>query len=212
MLKVGITGGIGSGKTTVCEVFKTLGIPVYDADTQAKLLMNTDAELKASLQNYFGSDIYHDGILVRHKLAEIIFNDRTALEKVNSWVHPAVTRDFERWCTGQTSPYVLHEAAIIFESDMTCLFEKIIMVTAPDNVRIERVCTRDHVDPETVRKRMIHQWPEKKKIDLADYIVYNDNLHLITPQVMAIHRQLLMIDDANSKENDTFANDFQYLI
>ena len=190
MLKIGITGGIGSGKTTVCKVFETLGIPVYNADTQAKLLMNTDPELKASLQGYFGSDIYVDGILVRHRLAEIIFNDREALEKVNSWVHPAVARDFERWRSMQTSPYVLEEAAIIFESNIMHRFEKIILVTAPEDLRIERVCARDHVAPEAVQKRMANQWPEEKRIALADYVIYNDNLRLITPQVMAIHKSI----------------------
>ena len=191
MFKVGITGGIGSGKTTVCKLFETLGIPVYYADTQAKLLMNTDSELKDSLQNYFGSGIYNDGLLVRHQLAEIIFNDPAALEKVNSWVHPAVARDFERWCILQTSPYVLEEAAIIFESMMSYRFEKVILVTAPDDIRIERVCARDRVSPEIVRKRMANQWTEEKKIKLADYIIHNDNVHQIAPQVMEIHEQLL---------------------
>jgi len=195
MLKVGITGGIGSGKTTVCKMFETLGIPVYYADTQAKLLMNTDPELKASLQGYFGSEIYVDGILVRHQLAEIIFNDPSALEKVNSWVHPAVARDFERWCKMHPSPYVLEEAAIIFESNITQRFEKVILVTAPDDIRIERVCARDQVAPEIVRKRMDNQWPEEKKIALADYVIYNDNVQLIAPQVMSIHKNLLGLSD-----------------
>jgi len=195
MIKVGITGGIGSGKTTVCKVFETLGIPVYNADTQAKMLMNTDPELKATLQDYFGSGIYHDDILVRHQLAEIIFNDQAALEMVNSWVHPAVVRDFEHWCTLQTSPYILEEAAIIFESKIAYRFEKVILVTAPDDIRVERVCARDHVTPEIVRKRMINQWPEEKKIALADYIIYNDNVHLIAPQVIVVHKRLLGIKD-----------------
>ena len=190
-LKVGITGGIGSGKTTVCKIFGTLGIPVYNADTQAKHLMNTDPELKTLLQGYFGNDIYRDGALDRHKLADIIFSDKTALEKVNSWVHPVVARDFEQWCARQTSPYVLEEAAIIFESNLAHRFEKTILVTAPESVRIERVCARDHITPEMVRKRMANQWPEEKKIALADYVIYNDNVQLVTPQVMEIHRQLL---------------------
>ena len=189
----GITGGIGSGKTTVCKVFETLGIPVYDADTQAKRLMNTDLELKAALEDYFGSDIYHEGTIVRHKMAAFIFNDRAALEKVNSWVHPAVARDFEHWRTRQTAPYVLHEAAIIFESKMAYRFEKVILVTAPENIRIERVCVRDRLTPEAVRARMDNQWPEEKKIALADYIICNDNRHMITPQVLEIHRKLLML-------------------
>jgi len=190
-MNIGITGGIGSGKTTVCKVFKTLGVPIYDADTQAKLLMNADTELKAALEGYFGSEIYHEGMLDRRKLAEIIFNDRSALEKVNSCVHPAVARDFEHWRMRQTAPYALEEAAIIFERDIAHRFQKVILVTAPDDLRIERVCARDGVSAETVRKRMANQWPEEKKIALADYIIYNDNQRLIIPQVLEIHRILI---------------------
>ena len=194
MLKVGITGGIGSGKTKVCRVFKTLGIAVYNADTQANRLMNTDPELKAALKDYFGSDIYHnDGTLDRRKLAKIIFNDPASLEKVNDWVHPAVTRDFDHWCTLQKSPYVLKEAAIIFERNMAHLFGKVILVTAPEIIRIKRVCIRSRVTPEVVKERMANQWTDDKKIALADYIIYNDNLRLITPQALEIHKQLLKL-------------------
>ena len=193
MIKVGITGGIGSGKTTVGKVFETLGISVYDADMQAKRLMNTDPELKAALKEYFGNDIYRDEVLERHKLAEIVFNDPIALEKVNAWVHPAVARDFEHWCTLQTSPYVIEEAAIIFESNLAHRFAKVILVTAPDDLRIKRVCARNDVAPEAVRKRMDRQWSEEKKMALADYIIYNDDLRLVIPQVVEIHRQLLKI-------------------
>jgi dephospho-CoA kinase len=192
MFKIGVTGGIGSGKTVVCKVFKTLGIPVYDADTRARLLMNTDPELKAALKGYFGDGIYRDETLDRRQLAEIIFNNPVALEKVNSWVHPAVARDFEQWCNLQTSPYVIEEAAIIFESGMAQRFEKVILVTAPDQLRIERVCVRDQISPELVRKRMDNQWSEERKISLADYIIYNDNEHLITPQVMEIHQAITL--------------------
>ena len=195
--KIGITGGIGSGKTTVCKVFETLGIPVYYADTRAKQLMNCDPALKASLAEYFGNEIYCGGELVRHRLADIIFNDKTALEKVNSWVHPAVAVDFEQWCARQTSQYVLEESAIIFECNLAHRFRKVILVTAPDNVRIERICARDGVTPEVVRQRMINQWPEEKKITLADYMIYNDKTHLITPQIMKIHRQLMSYELLN---------------
>jgi len=189
--KIGITGGIGSGKTTVCMVFETLGVPVYYADARAKQLINTDPSLKAALTGYFGKEIYHGDELDRRKLADIIFNDKTALEKVNSWVHPAVARDFELWCTRQTSPYVLEEAAIIFECNLAHRFDKVILVTAPDNLRIERVCTRENLSPEVVRQRIANQWPEEKKMAMADYIIYNDNIRLITPQILDIHRQLL---------------------
>ena len=193
MLKIGITGGIGSGKTTVCSVFETLGIPVYYADQQAKQLMNTDPELKASIENYFGSDIYHKGTLHRHKLAELIFSNRDALEKVNGWVHPAVARDFENWCQQQSSPYVLEEAAIIFESNLAHRFEKVILVIAPEDLRIGRVCVRDSVAPETVRNRMANQWTEQKKMALSDYIIDNDRQRFLIPQVMKIHQQILRL-------------------
>jgi len=192
MYKVGITGGIGSGKTSVCKVFETLGIPAYYADTRAKQLMNTDAELKAELEGRFGEGIYADGTLNQGKLAEIVFNDPTALEKVNSWVHPAVARDFEYWCSQQTSPYVLEEAAIIFESGLAQRFDKVILVTAPEHVRIERVCARDHVSSEAVRKRMDNQWRDEKKIALADFIIHNDNIQPIIPQVLKIHNFFIL--------------------
>ena len=165
---------------------------MYYADTRAKQLMNTDDKLKNLLAGYFGSDIYHDGILDRRKMADIIFNDKNALEKVNSWVHPAVAHDFEHWCTLQTTPYVLEESAILFESGTTHRFGKIILVTAPDAVRIERVCSRDNVTPDIVHERMANQWPEEKKIALTDYIIYNDNTQLMTPQIIEVHRQLLL--------------------
>jgi dephospho-CoA kinase len=191
MYKVGITGGIGSGKTSACMVFETLGIPVYYADTRAKQLMNTDAELKSELEGYFGKGIYGDGTLNRRRLAEIVFSDPIALEKLNCWVHPAVARDFECWCTLQTSRYVLEEAAIIFESGLAQRFDQVILVTAPEHIRIRRVCARDHSSPETVRKRMDNQWREEKKIALADFIIHNDNEHAIIPQVMKIHQDIL---------------------
>ena len=188
--KVGITGGIGSGKTTACLIFETLGVPVYYADTQAKQLMNTDPELKASITEYFGNNIYCDGILDRKKLAEIVFNDKIALEKLNSWVHPAVARDFELWYSRQISNYVLEEAAIIYESGIADRFDKVILVTAPDEIRIERVCARDGVTPDIVQKRMKNQWSEDKKIALADYIIRNDNDNLLIRQVIDIHEIL----------------------
>ena len=188
--KVGITGGIGSGKTSVCLIFETLGVPVYYADAQAKKLMNNDPEMKFAIADYFGKDIFHEGEINRRKLAEIIFNNKTALQIINSLVHPAVVRDFERWHAQQTSYYTLHEAAIIFESAIEHCFDKIILVTAPDDTRIERVCARDNIKPEDVRERMKNQLPEKKKIELADYIIYNDNQNSIIPQVLKIHKQI----------------------
>ena len=186
--KVAVTGGIGSGKTTICKVFETLGVPVYYADTQAKRLMDYDPELKAAIAGYFGNDIYIDGTLDRRKLAEIVFNDKNALAKLNSLVHPVVARDFDCWSAQQTSRYVIEEAAIVFESGIEHRFDKIILVTAPDDLRIERVCARDNILPETVRQRMKNQWSEEKKIALADYVIHNDSKNMVIPQVLQIHK------------------------
>ncbi|MDR1673483.1 MAG: dephospho-CoA kinase [Bacteroidales bacterium] len=190
MLKIGVTGGIGSGKTTVCRLFETLGIPVYYADDRAKELMDTDPELKNLLQQHFGNDLYRNGKLDRPKLSEFIFNNRTQLQTVNGWVHPAVARDFELWCTRQTSPYVMEESAILFESNSAVRFDKIILVVAPEDMRIERVCLRDNIDSDSVRRRMSNQWSEKKKRELADFVICNDNKHALLPQVEEIHGKL----------------------
>jgi dephospho-CoA kinase len=201
-VKTGITGGIGSGKTTVCRIFEALGIPVYYADAGARQLMNTDPELRSSLKQLFGNDIYNrDGEIARSKLADIIFRDKSALEKVNSLVHPAVARDFIQWSERQTSPYVLEEAAIIFESGIAARFDKVILVTAPEELRVERVSERDRVEPESVLLRIKNQWPEEKKIELADYIIYNDNSQLLIPQVRHIHEQLLQNSKQRTAEN-----------
>ena len=194
MLKVGLTGGIGSGKTMVSRIFEALGIAVYNSDMRAKLLMNTDPELQSALQNCFGSDIYdNDGNLNRPKLAEIIFNDPESLEKVNNCVHPAVFHDFNHWCALQNSPYIIEESAIIFERNIAHQFGKVILVTAPEYVRIKRVCIRDGITPEAVQERMANQWTDDKKKPLADYIINNDNLRSLTPQIMEIHKQLMFI-------------------
>lgn len=196
MLKIGITGGIGSGKTSACRVFETLGIPVYYADDRAKHLMNTDPGLKNLLQTFFGEDIYVNGMLDRRRLAGIIFQNKALLEKVNSWVHPAVARDFAEWCDRQTAPYVLEEAAVLFENGMVERFRKVILVTAPGHLRVKRVCGRDRVSPAAVHMRMENQWSDEQKIDLADYVIYNDESQLLIKQVLYIHQTLLSL--ANS--------------
>ncbi|MDR0712768.1 MAG: dephospho-CoA kinase [Bacteroidales bacterium] len=190
MLKIGVTGGIGSGKTTVCGVFEILGIPVYYADNRAKELMNTDRQLKTLLQEHFGTDLYREGTLNRSLLSALIFNDKKRLRMVNGWVHPAVARDFEDWCCRQSAPYVVEEAAILFESGLSSRFDKMILVTAPEDIRMERVCRRDATRAEFVKARMSHQWAEEKKMELADFIIRNDDRHLLIPQIIRIHRQL----------------------
>lgn len=198
MLKVGITGGIGSGKTTACRIFKLLGIPVFYADIRAKHLMHTDAVLIRGIKEVFGEDIYFPGGQPdRRRLAGIVFNDNKKLERLNSLVHPAVFRDFAEWAAGQNSPYVLKEAAILFESgsDQDCDYT--ITVASPTELRIKRVVNRDKASREEVQKRMDKQLSDEEKISRADFVLYNDERQLLIPQVLALHRRLLDLSENN---------------
>lgn len=189
-LTIGITGGIGSGKTTVCMIFEALGIPVYNADVNAKRLMNSDINLKTAITEYFGSDIYSGGNVDRGKLAAIVFNDKSALQKLNSMVHPAVASDFERWRNRQTAHYVLEESAIIFENNLSGRFDRIILVTASEEQRVARVRSRDGISKEMVLKRMTNQLPEEEKIKHAHYIICNENNSMVIPQIIEIDRKI----------------------
>ncbi|MBR3286425.1 MAG: dephospho-CoA kinase [Bacteroidales bacterium] len=190
MKRIGITGGIGSGKTTVCEVFKALQIPVYHADDRARQLMDAPGPLREQLARTFGGDIYTPEGLDRRRFAAMLFGDEAAVQRVNRLVHPAVMADFANWADTQTAPYVLHEAAILFETGLYRQFDASILVTAPAEVRIQRVTSRDACEPEAVIQRMRHQWDDARKLPLADYVIQNDNVQLIVPQVMRIHAQL----------------------
>ena len=190
-LKIGITGGIGSGKSVVCALFSLLGIPVFEADQVAKKLMNSDSRLRRELVDLFGEAVYTaEGVIDRKMLAGILFNDQLALQKVNSLVHPAVREAFLQWCSEQTSPYVLHEAAILFESGFFRMMDRNILVTAPEELRIRRVTTRDGVSAEAVLQRMQNQWTDEEKIPLADFIISNDDTRAIIPQVLDIDKQI----------------------
>lgn len=194
MLKVGITGGMGSGKSTVCKIFETLGIPVFYADDEAKKILNEDEELKKNIQSVFGKEIYTGGILNRSALAQIVFNDKSKLEKLNSWVHPATKKKYEAWENAHSSiPYSLHEAAILFEAGVAERMDKVITVAAPEQLRIERIIKRDGVTPENITARMNNQWTEEQRNSKADYIIYNDENRLVIPQVLKIHNELLQI-------------------
>ena len=198
MLKVGITGGIGSGKSTVCKVFDTLSIPVFNADDAAKELMNEDEALKKNIQSTFGNEIYKEGKLDRARLAQIVFNDKTKLEMLNSFVHPATLKYFSEWINQYTDkPYILHEAAILFEAGVANRMDKVITVSAPEKLRIERIMKRDNVTEEAVRARMKNQWSEEERNKRADYIIYNDESQLVIPQVMKIHEELLKLSSSN---------------
>lgn len=191
MIKVGITGGIGTGKSMVCNIFSKLGIPVYVADTEAKILMNTNSAIKQQLLALFGKDIYNENdVLDRKKLSEIIFNDKIALAKVNAIVHPIVRKHFNKWADLQQSAYVIQEAAILFESGQNAYFDKIILVTAPYEIKIERVMKRDNISREKVIERMNNQLTDEEKIPKSDFIINNDNKSMVLPQVLEIHKKL----------------------
>lgn len=190
-LNIGLTGGIGSGKSTVAKIFESLGIPHYSADDRAKWLMSHDADLVEKLTSHFGEQVYLGGELNRPFLAEKIFSNPDERDWVNGVVHPAVARDFERWRASSNAPYVIREAAILFETGGHVLSDSNILVTAPESIRIERVVKRDGVTEDQVKSRMDAQWSEEKKIPLADFIILNDGKNPLIPQVLKIHETIL---------------------
>jgi dephospho-CoA kinase len=192
MIKVGITGGIGSGKSTVCRIFETLGIPVYYADDRAKWLMTHDPELVKGIKALIGEDAYlPDGSLDRAKIASVIFNDKEKLAAMNALVHPAVWQDGENWHNSHSEvPYTLKEAALLFETGGYQLMDKMITVYAPKALRLERVMQRDGSKEEEVLARMDKQMPDERKMELADFVIHNDGQQSLIRQVLDIHRQL----------------------
>lgn len=194
MLKVGITGGIGSGKSTVSRIFEILGIPVYYADERAKDILVRDQELATAVRQHFGPETYDaNGALNRKYLGSIVFNDKDKLALLNSLVHPATIRDSNLWAGQQTAPYVLKEAALLFESESFHYLDKVIGVYAPQPLRILRVMKRDNATREEVLARMHKQIDEKIKMRLCDYVIQNDEQQLVIPQVLALHEQLLQL-------------------
>jgi len=192
MLKIGITGGIGSGKSIVSSIFKVLGIPVFDADTYAKNIMQTDGQLKAAVIDLFGDASYYQGQLNRKYIAEIVFKDPTQLEKLNALVHPATIRAGEEWSAKQNSPYTVKEAALFFESGSAEGMDYIIGVYAPQHIRINRVMQRDGVNREEVLERMKRQIQEEVKMRLCDFVIVNDDQRLLIPQVLQLHHQFMI--------------------
>ena len=191
MLRIGITGGIGSGKSTVSKIFEVLGIPVYYADDASKRLMNEDEELKEKLRSTFGDETYVDGQLDRAYVAAIVFNDPGKLVLLNSIMHPATIKDAEKWMLRQTTPYAIKEAALIFESGSQEYLDKVIGVYTPVTVRIHRVMQRDNVTREEVLSRMNKQIDEDMKMRLCDYIITNNEQELLIPQVIELHKKFL---------------------
>jgi dephospho-CoA kinase len=189
MLKIGLTGGIGSGKTTVAKVFETLGIPVYYADDAAKRLLNTNQELKEKVIHHFGDGAYMNGELNRKYLADIVFNNKEKLDLLNSLTHPITIQDAEEWMNLQTAPYAIKEAALLFESGAAEKLDYIIGVYAPQHIRVKRVMDRDHLSTEEVVKRISRQIDEEMKMKLCNFVITNNGQQLVLPQVMELDKK-----------------------
>jgi dephospho-CoA kinase len=190
MLKIGITGGIGSGKTTVCRIFELLGISIYYADEASKKLLVTDPEIKKEIVAVFGEEVLDDQQFIsRKKVAARVFGNESELKKLNAIMHPAVALHFESWLKDQAGkPYILKEAAILFESGAYKQMDKIITVSAPEELRIARVLNRDVVTKEEVQRRISAQLSEEERIKRSDYVIVNDEEQLVIPQVMKLHQ------------------------
>lgn len=193
MLRVGVTGGIGSGKSYVCKIFEYLGIKVFYADIETKKLYNSNQALKQELIKNFGNQVYlPNGDFNRVKFSEILFSDSTQLNKANSIIHPYTFQHYENWCMENASEtYTLKEAAIMFESGSHKYVDKVICVSAPLELRIARTMERDSVSRETVVQKMNRQWPQEKILALSDYTILNDEKNSVIEQVLAIHSQLI---------------------
>jgi dephospho-CoA kinase len=191
MLRIGLTGGIGSGKTTVAHIFEVLGIPVYYADDAAKRLMNEDENLKQQIIQHFGEESYVDGKLNRSYLSFIVFSDAEKTKLINSIIHPATIADAEQWMSKQTAPYAIKEAALIFEAAAEKQLDLVIGVQSPLHTRMQRVMQRDNITEEAVLARMQKQMNEEEKMTRCDFVVINDEKELLIPQVVALHEKLL---------------------
>lgn len=199
VLKIGLTGGIGSGKSTVAQLFEVLGIPVYYADMEAKRLMNEDLKLKSSITAIFGEGAYTNKILNRKYISSIVFSDPAKLEQLNAIVHPATKKDCENWMDQQTTPYAIHEAALIFEAKVADRLDYIIGVSSPQELRIKRTMERDTVSQEEVLQRMSKQLDEEIKMSKCDFVLVNDEKQLLIPQVLKLHEKLIQL---SKEKND----------
>ena len=193
MMKIGLTGGIGSGKTTIATYFLELGIAVYFADAEAKKLMNTSKELQKKIKKAFGEASFKEGVLNRVYLAAIVFKNPEKLEILNGIVHPAVAAHFSNWVAAQKTKYIIQENAILFENNTAANFDFIITVTAPIEVRVDRVMKRDRTTKKEVLLRMANQWDDSKKIEQSDFVIQNVKLKDTKAQVQKIHKEILKL-------------------
>lgn len=190
MLKVGITGGIGSGKSIICHVFKSLQVPVYNADYQAKILVETNPEIRAQITQEFGEQAYSGLTYNRKYIADIVFRDDTLLNRLNSIIHPAVANDFYNWVQNYNVPYVIEEAAILYESGAHKAMDHVIVVDAPEKLRISRIQRRDGISEDEIKRRIQNQFPTDKLRSLADWVIDNTDNVLVLPQILSIHHLL----------------------
>jgi dephospho-CoA kinase len=193
LLRIGITGGLGSGKSTVCHIFRFLGVSVYEADQAARRLMQEDINLRQSVQDVFGAESYVNGAPNRPYLAKLVFGNPEKLQALNQLVHPAVFRDFEEWCAAQQAPYALKEAAIIFESGSQRQLHGVVAVLAPTELRIQRAMLRDGAERKAIESRMAHQLPQEILTQKSQHLIFNDGKHPLIPQVLALHQRFLAL-------------------
>jgi len=196
-MKIGVTGGIGSGKTSVCRVFNVLGIPVFSSDAVAREIMDSDHTIIDKVKSIVGKDVYSSGVLDRVELAGLIFNNANLLQEINKIVHPVVFDHFNQWVKTVSAPYSIMEAAILIESGATKLVDRIITVVAPVEERIERVVSRNKLTREQVLDRIKNQVGDEEKILLSDYIIYNSEHEMIIPRILNIHEEILSLIKTN---------------
>jgi dephospho-CoA kinase len=192
-LKLGVTGGIGSGKTTVCKVFAVLGIPVFSADVEAKRIQDNNRDLQKKINSLAGKDLFASGKLDRSEMAKLIFSNKDLLEKVNSIVHPAVFKYFREWAASQDSPYSVMEAAILFESGASRMMDRIVTVVTPMEERIERLIRGNKFTREQITERVKNQIDDESRIKQSDYVIYNSENDMIIPAVLGIHEKMLKL-------------------
>jgi dephospho-CoA kinase len=191
--RLGITGGIGSGKTTVCRIFMVLGVPVFVADNVAKELMHSDGAIRTRLNQVAGKDLYVSGSLDRKELARIIFNRPDLLRKVNEAVHPSVLRQFNEWASGAESPYVIMESAILFEAGADSLVDRVATISAPVEERIARVMGRNDLSREEVIGRINNQLEDEEREEQSYYVINNSDNEMIIPEILKIHEDMLRL-------------------